>query len=128
MTVKTVSGKTIKTGDKVAWDTDVIITLTPDAGYKVKTANISMGGETQQIVSGQRYNICGNTTIYVEYEIKEEYYLIGLDGDWSNYKEKYLFVDGKAVVELDGPGTKQFKIAKNTGTAGIVIAGTGAAV
>ena len=116
MTVKTVSGKTIKTGDKVAWDTDVIITLTPDAGYKVKTANISMGGETQQIVSGQRYNICGNTTIYVEYEIKEEYYLIGLDGDWSNYKEKYLFVDGKAVVELDGPGTKQFKIAKVRGT------------
>ena len=116
MTVKTVSGKTIKTGDKVAWDTDVIITLTPDAGYKVKTANISMGGETQQIVSGQRYNICGNTTIYVEYEIKEEYYLIGLDGDWSNYKEKYLFVDGKAVVELDAPGTKQFKIAKVRGT------------
>ena len=116
MTVKTVSGKTIKTGDKVAWDTDVIITLTPDAGYKVKTANISMGGETQQVVSGQRYNICGNTTIYVEYEIKEEYYLIGLDGDWSNYKEKYLFVDGKAVVELDGPGTKQFKIAKVRGT------------
>ena len=94
----------------------MIITLTPDAGYKVKTANISMGGETQQIVSGQRYNICGNTTIYVEYEIKEEYYLIGLDGDWSNYKEKYLFVDGKAVVELDGPGPKQFKIAKVRGT------------
>ena len=110
--VKTVSGKTITNGEKVSLGSKVIVTMTPNNGYKVQTATIN--GET--IATGVQYTICQNTTINVTFEIKEEWYVIGVDDDWTTPQERFRFVDGQLEVELDSNVTANFKIAHMQGT------------
>ena len=110
--VKTVSGKTITNGEKVSLGSKVIVTMTPNNGYKVQTATI--GGIP--IATGEQYTICQNTTINVTFEIKEEWYVIGVDGDWNTPQERFRFVDGQLEVELDSNVTANFKIAHMQGT------------
>ena len=110
--VKTVSGKTITNGEKVSLGSKVIVTMTPNNGYKVQTATIN----GKSIATGVQSTICQNTTINVTFEIKEEWYVIGVDGDWDTPQERFRFVDGQLEVELDSNVTANFKIAHMQGT------------
>ena len=112
--VKTTRGVEVPTGTKVPWDTQVTVTVKPNAGYSVKSAAINIGGIAQYVQSGTPYTICGNTTISATMQVYTDYYLVGLDGDWSP-KEKNKFVDGKLNINIEGKGTKDFKIIKQQG-------------
>ena len=110
--VKTTGGRIITTGEKVPFDTKVIVTVTPKNGYKLQTATIN--GESLSV--GTQNTICNNTTINVTFAIKEEWYVIGVDGDWETPQERFRFVDGQLEVELDSNVTANFKIAHMQGT------------
>ena len=114
--VKTIRGVEIPSGTKVPWDTQVLVSVQPNTGYSVQSANINIGGTVQSVQSGTPYTICGNTTISATMEEHTDYYLVGLDGDWSP-KTKNKFVDGKLNINLEGNGTKEFKIIKQQGNA-----------
>ena len=112
--VKTTRGMEVPSGTKVPWDTQVTVTVKPNAGYSVESATINIGGTAQAVQSGTPYTICGNTTISATMQVYTDYYLVGLDGDWSP-KEKNKFVDGKLNINIEGKGTKDFKIIKQQG-------------
>ena len=112
--VKTIRGVEIPSGTKVPWDTQVLVSVQPNTGYSVQSANINIGGTVQSVQSGTSYTICGNTTISATMEEHTDYYLVGLDGDWSP-KAKNKFVDGKLNINIEGKGTKDFKIIKQQG-------------
>lgn len=112
--VKTTRGMEVPSGTKVPWDTQVTVTVKPNAGYSVKSASINIGGITQDLQSGTPYTICGNTTISATMQVYTDYYLVGLDGDWSP-KAKNKFVDGKLNINVEGKGTKDFKVIKQQG-------------
>lgn len=110
--VKTTGGRIITNGEKVPFDTKVIVTFMPKNGYTCKTATINGGSLSE----GEQYTICNNTTINVTFAIKEEWYVIGVDGDWETPQERFRFVDGQLEVELDTNITANFKIAYMQGT------------
>lgn len=110
--VKTTGGRIITNGEKVPFDTKVIVTVTPKNGYQLKTATIN----TASLSVGEQNTICSNTTISVTFAIKEEWYVIGVDGDWETPQERFRFVDGQLEVELDTNITANFKIAYMQGT------------
>ncbi|MBQ8832317.1 MAG: InlB B-repeat-containing protein [Paludibacteraceae bacterium] len=110
--VKTTTGRIITNGEKVPFDTKVIVTVTPKNGYKLQTATIN--GASLSV--GTQNTICNNTTINVTFAIKEEWYVIGVDGDWETPQERFRFVDGQLEVELDSNVTANFKIAHMQGT------------
>lgn len=110
--VKTTGGRIITNGEKVPFDTKVIVTVTPKNGYKLKTATI----DEALLNVGTPNTICNNTTINVTFAIKEEWYVIGVDGDWETPQERFRFVDGQLEVELDTNITANFKIAYMQGT------------
>ena len=110
--VKTTGGRIITNGEKVPFDTKVIVTVTPKNGYKLKTATINGASLSEDTP----YTICNNTTINVTFAIKEEWYVIGVDGDWETPQERFRFVDGQLEVELDTNITANFKIAYMQGT------------
>ena len=114
--VETIRGVEIPSGTKVPWDTQVLVSVQPNTGYSVQSANINIGGTVQSVQSGTPYTICGNTIISATMEEHTDYYLVGLDGDWSP-KTKNKFVDGKLNINLEGNGTKEFKIIKQQGNA-----------
>ncbi len=114
--VKTIRGVEIPSGTKVPWDTQVLVSVQPNTGYSVTSANIDIDGTEQSVQSDIPYTICGNTTISATMEEHTDYYLVGLDGDWSP-KTKNKFVDGKLNINLEGNGTKEFKIIKQQGDA-----------
>ena len=105
--VKTTGGRIITNGEKVPFDTKVIVTVTPKNGYKLQTATI----DGAPLSVGTQYIICNNKTINVTFAIKEEWYVIGVDGDWNTPQERFRFVDGQLAVELDTNITANFKIA-----------------
>ena len=111
ITVTTVGGTTITSGMEVDWDTQVIVSVQPKAGYAVKSSSIDIGGNAETIQSGKTYTICNSTTISVSFEERQEYYIIGMNDDWSTLKEEYKFTDGRVLLELDGKITQNFKIA-----------------
>ena len=110
--VKTTGGRIITTGEKVPFDTKVIVTFMPKNGYNLQTATINVGSLSE----GEQYTICYNTTINVTFAIKEEWYVIGVDGDWETPQERFRFVDGQLEVELDTNIIANFKIAYMRGT------------
>ena len=114
ISVKTIDGTEIASGTKVDWDTQVIVSVQPKAGYAVKSSSINIGGTTETIQPGKTYTICGNTTINISFEEKGEWYLAGEMNNWE-IKDEYKLVDGKILVELDGKETKEFKVVKKTG-------------
>ena len=115
VTVTTVSGEAITTGSSVEFDTEIIVTVTPNAGYAVNTATITIGGKQQTLYSGENtITVCGNTSINVSFKQKAEWYIIGIDGNWG-LQEKYKFIDGRVYVDLGEKADKQFKIAKASG-------------
>ncbi len=112
--VKTIRGVEIPSGTKVPWDTQVLVSVQPNTGYSVQSANIDIGGTQHDVQSGTPYTICGNTTIDATMVEHTDYYLVGLDGDWSP-KATNKFVDGKLNINIEGNGTKEFKIIKQQG-------------
>ena len=110
--VKTTGGRIITNGEKVPFDTKVIVTVTPKNGYKLQTATI----DGAPLSVGTQYIICNNKTINVTFAIKEEWYVIGVDGDWNTPQERFRFVDGQLAVELDTNIIANFKIAYMQGT------------
>ena len=110
--VKTTGGRIITNGEKVPFDTKVIVTFMPKNGYNLQTATINGGSLSE----GEQYTICYNTTINVTFAIKEEWYVIGVDGDWETPQERFRFVDGQLEVELDTNIIANFKIAYMRGT------------
>ncbi len=110
--VKTTGGRIITNGEKVPFDTKVIVTVTPKNGYTCKTATI----DGASLSEDTPYTICHNTPINVTFAIKEEWYVIGVDGDWETPQERFRFVDGQLEVELDTNITANFKIAYMRGT------------
>ena len=116
VTVTTASGKAITTGSSVEFDTEIIVTVTPNAGYAVNTATITIGGKQQTLYSGENtVTVCGNTSINVSFKQKAEWYIIGIDGNWD-LQEKYKFIDGRVYVDLGEKADKTFKIAKASGS------------
>ena len=118
ITVTTVGGTTITNGTEVDWDTQVIVSVQPKAGYAVESSSIDIGGNAGTIQSGKTYTICNNTTISVSFEEKGEWYIVGLEDNedsWKNPNDKYKFVDGRVLVKLDGKVNKMFKIASVSG-------------
>ena len=114
ITVTTVGGTTITNGTEVDWDTQVIVSVQPKAGYAVESSSINIGGNAVTIQSGKTYTICNNTTISVSFEEKGEWYIAGIDGNWE-VREEYKFIDDRILIELDGKETKEFKVVKKTG-------------
>ena len=115
VTVKTSRGEAITTGSSVEFDTEIIVTVTPNAGYAVNTATITIGGKQQTLYSGENtITVCGNTSINVSFKQKAEWYIIGIDGNWD-LQEKYKFIDGRVYVDLGEKADKTFKIAKASG-------------
>ena len=114
ITVTTVGGTTITSGTEVDWDTQVIVSVQPKAGYAVKSSSINIGGNAETIRSGKTYTICNNTTISVSFEEKGEWYIAGIDGKWE-VREEYKFIDDRILIELDGKETKEFKVVKKRG-------------
>ena len=112
--VKTIGGTTITSGMEVDWDTQVIVSVQPKAGYAVKSSSINIGGNAETIQSGKTYTICNSTTISVSFEEKGEWYIAGIDGNWE-VREEYKFIDDRILIELDGKETKEFKVVKKTG-------------
>ena len=112
--VKTIGGTTITSGMEVDWDTQVIVSVQPKAGYAVESSSIDIGGNAGTIQSGKTYTICNNTTISVSFEEKGEWYIAGIDGNWE-LREEYKFIDDRILIELDGKETKEFKVVKKTG-------------
>ena len=112
--VKTIGGTTITSGTEVDWDTQVIVSVQPKAGYAVKSSSINIGGNAETIQFGKTYTICNSTTISVSFEEKGEWYLAGEMNNWE-IKDEYKLVDGKILVKLDGKVTKEFKLVKKTG-------------
>lgn len=99
ISVKTIDGTEIASGTKVDWDTEVVVSIQPNAGYAVKSSSINIGGNAETIQSGKTYTICGNTTINISFEQKGEWYLAGQMNNWE-IKDEYKLVDGKISVEL----------------------------
>ena len=116
ITVTTVGGTTITSEMEVDWDTQVIVSVQPKAGYAVKSSSINIGGNAETIQSGKTYTICNSTTISVSFEEKGEWYIAGIDGNWE-VREEYKFIDDRILIELDGKETKEFKVVKKTGDA-----------
>lgn len=123
ITVTTVGGTTITSGTEVDWDTQVIVSVQPKAGYAVKSSSIDIGGNAETIQSGKTYTICNNTTISVSFEEKGEWYIAGIDGNWE-VREEYKLIDGKILVELkkeydDNGSIKKpgFKLVQKVGEA-----------
>ena len=114
ITVTTVGGTTITNGTEVDWDTQVIVSVQPKAGYAVESSSIDIGGNAGTIQSGKTYTICNNTTISVSFEEKGEWYIAGIDDNWE-VREEYKFIDDRILIELDGKETKEFKVVKQTG-------------
>ena len=113
VTVTTVSGEAITTGSSVEFDTEIIVTVTPNAGYAVNTATITIGGKQQTLYSGENtITVCGNTSINVSFKQKAEWYIRGIDGNWDNPQDKYKFIDGRVYVDLGEKADKTFKIVK----------------
>lgn len=113
VTVTTVSGEAITTGSSVEFDTEIIVTVTPNAGYAVNTATITIGGKQQTLYSGENtVTVCGNTSINVSFKQKAEWYIRGIDGNWDNPQDKYKFIDGRVYVDLGEKADKTFKIVK----------------
>ena len=113
--VTTLWGEEVASGTEVDFNTQLIVTFTPNDGYRVFDATITRDGTEETLQSGKQYAVCGETQINVSYVIKEEWYIIGIDDNWS-VQEKHQFVDGKVIVELDSAVTKLFKIAYAQGT------------
>ena len=113
--VTTLWGEEVASGTEVDFNTQLIVTFTPNDGYRVSDATITRDGTEETLQSGKQYAVCGETQINVSYVIKEEWYIIGIDDNWS-VQEKHQFVDGKVIVELDSAVTKLFKIAYAQGT------------
>ena len=113
ITVTTVGGTTITNGTEVDWDTQVIVSVQPKAGYAVESSSINIGGNAGTIQSGKTYTICNNTTISVSFEEKGEWYIAGIDDNWE-VREEYKFIDDRILIELDGKETKEFKVVKQT--------------
>ena len=123
ITVTTVGGTTITSGTEVDWDTQVIVSVQPKAGYAVKSSSIDIGGNAETIQSGKTYTICNSTTISVSFEEKGEWYLAGIDDNWA-VREEYKLIDGKILVELkkeydDNGSIKKpgFKLVQKVGEA-----------
>ena len=114
ITVTTVGGTTITSGTEVDWDTQVIVSVQPKAGYAVESSSINIGGNAETIRSGKTYTICNNTTISVSFKEKGEWYIAGIDGNWE-VREEYKFIDDRILIELDGKETKEFKVVNKTG-------------
>ena len=115
VTVQTSGGETITTDSSVDFDTEIIVTVTPNAGYAVNTATITIGDKQQTLYSGENtITVCGNTSIDVSFKQKAEWYIIGIDGNWG-LQEKYKFIDGRVYVDLGEKADKTFKIAKASG-------------
>ena len=114
ITVTTVGGTTITSGTEVDWDTQVIVSVQPKAGYAVESSSINIGGNAETIQSGKTYTICNNTTISVSFEKKGEWYIAGIDGNWE-VREEYKLIDDRILIKLDGKKTKEFKVVKKTG-------------
>ena len=121
--VTTVGGTTITSDMEVDWDTQVIVSIQPKAGYAVKSSSINIGGNAETIQSGKTYTICNNTTISVSFEEKGEWYLAGIDDNWA-VREEYKLIDGKILVELkkeydDNGSIKKpgFKLVQKVGEA-----------
>ena len=113
VTVKTASGEAITTDSSVEFDTEIIVTVTPNAGYAVNTATITIGGKQQTLYSGENtVTVCGNTSINVSFKQKAEWYIRGIDGNWDNPQDKYKFIDGRVYVDLGEKADKTFKIVK----------------
>lgn len=113
VTVTTASGEAITTGSSVGFDTEIIVTVTPNAGYAVNTATITIGDKQQALYSGENtVTVCGNTSINVSFRQKAEWYIRGIDGNWDNPQDKYKFIDGRVYVDLGEKSDKTFKIVK----------------
>lgn len=97
ITVTTVGGTTITNGTEVDWDTQVIVSVQPKAGYAVESSSIDIGGNAGTIQSGKTYTICNNTTISVSFEEKGEWYIAGIDGNWE-VREEYKFIDDRILL------------------------------
>ena len=116
ITVTTADGTEITSGTQVDWDTEVIVSILPNSGYSVQSSSIQIGNKAATTIQqNKRYTICNNTNISVSFEEKSEYYIIGIDGVWDTFQEKYKFVDGKLLLSLEADGNKTFKIAKVKG-------------
>ena len=115
LSVKTMDDVEITNGSTVPMDTRVVVTVTPNAGYMVNSAIITIGDNQETVESGKTYTICNNTTITTSYTEAGEWYVFGTMNEW-NAEERHKIVNGKAIVSLNGDTEYSFKIVQVKGT------------